>query len=80
MHDDNRFELTRTVLREPLLERFRGGAASPRARHVFDDHPETFGVPPAMEKHLKVQAVLDHGNDDAIRAAITAAYHLQRRS
>ena len=43
-------------------------------------HPETFGVPPAMEKHLKVQAVLDHGNDDAIRAAVTAAYELQRGS
>jgi hypothetical protein len=47
---------------------------------LLADHPETFGVPPAMEKHLKVQAVLDHGNDDAIRAAITAAYDLQRRS
>ncbi|MDQ4054536.1 MAG: MmcQ/YjbR family DNA-binding protein [Actinomycetota bacterium] len=47
---------------------------------LLEDHPETFGVPPAMEKHLKVQAVLDHGNDDAIRAAITAAYDLQRRN
>jgi hypothetical protein len=27
-----------------------------------------------------VQAVLDHGNDDAIRDAITAAYELQRRT
>jgi hypothetical protein len=42
-------------------------------------HPETFGVPPGMERHLKVQAVLDRGNDDAVRAAITAAYELQRR-
>jgi hypothetical protein len=41
-------------------------------------HPETFGVPPAMERHHKVQAVLDHGNDDAVRAAITAAYEMQR--
>ncbi len=47
---------------------------------LMADHPETFGVPPAMEKHFKVQAVLDHGNDDAIRQAITAAYDLQRRS
>jgi hypothetical protein len=47
---------------------------------LLADHPETFGVPPAMERHLKVQAVLDHGNDDAIRAALTAAYDLQRRS
>jgi hypothetical protein len=43
------------------------------------DHPEIFGVPPAVEAHFKVQAVLDHGNDDAIRAAITAAYDLQRK-
>jgi hypothetical protein len=47
---------------------------------LLASHPETFGVPPAMEKHFKVQAVLDHGNDDAIREAITAAYDLQRRS
>ena len=54
--------------------------ASPAAREqMLAAHPDTFGVPPAMEKHFKVQAVLDHGNDDAIRAAITAAYELQRR-
>jgi hypothetical protein len=47
---------------------------------LVTDHPETFGVPPAMERHLKVQAVLDHGNDDVVRAAITAAYDLQRRT
>lgn len=41
--------------------------------------PETFGVPPEMERHMKMQAVLDRGNAPAIRAAITAAYHLQRR-
>ncbi len=46
---------------------------------LLASHPETFGVPPAMEAHMKVQAVLDHGNDDAIREAITGAYDLQRR-
>jgi len=46
---------------------------------LLAEHPETFGVPPRMEAHHKVQAVLDHGNDDAIRHAITAAYELQRR-
>jgi hypothetical protein len=51
----------------------------PRER-LLTDHPETFGVPPRMEAHHKVQAVLDHGNDDTIRAAITAAYELQRRT
>ena len=43
------------------------------------EHPETFGVPPAMERHQKVQAVLDHGNDAAVREAVTAAWELQRR-
>ena len=43
------------------------------------DHPETFGVPPAMEAHDKVQAVLDHGDDEAIRGVIATAYELQRR-
>lgn len=53
--------------------------ATPAAREVLvARHPETFGVPPAMESHYKVQAVLDHGNDDAVRAAITAAYEYQR--
>ncbi len=42
------------------------------------EHPETFGVPPRMEAHHKVQAVLDQGDDDAIRDAITAAYEMQR--
>jgi hypothetical protein len=53
--------------------------ASPSAREeLVARHPETFGVPPAMESHHKVQAVLDHGNDGAVRAAITAAYEMQR--
>ena len=54
-------------------------APQPRER-LLAEHPETFGVPPRMEAHHKVQAVLDHGNDDSIRAAITAAYEMQRRS
>ncbi|WP_134765885.1 MmcQ/YjbR family DNA-binding protein [Nocardioides sp. 1609] len=41
-------------------------------------HPGTFGVPPSMERHEKVQAVLDHGDDDAVRDAVTVAYRLQR--
>jgi hypothetical protein len=40
-------------------------------------HPETFGVPPRYEKHMKVQALLT-GDDEAIRAAIRAAWELQR--
>ena len=42
-------------------------------------HPETLGVPPQMARHLKMPAVLHHGNDDAVREAITAAYEMQRR-
>jgi hypothetical protein len=35
-------------------------------------------VPPAMERHYAAQAVLDHGNDEAVRAVITSAYVYQR--
>lgn len=65
-------------LEDPTTLTIRSGFAE--REQLVAEHPETFGVPPAMERHLKVQAVLDHGNDDAIRAAITAAYDLQRRS
>lgn len=54
---------------------------APRLREqLVGQHPETFGVPPSMEAHHKVQAVLDHGNDDVIREAITAAHDLQRKA
>lgn len=39
--------------------------------------PETFGVPPRYEKHQKVQVRLD-GDPAAIRAALTAAWQMQR--
>ncbi len=42
------------------------------------EHPETFAVTPPMERHMKMQVVLDHGNDDAVRRALTAAWELQR--
>jgi hypothetical protein len=41
--------------------------------------PETFGVPPRFEKHLKAQVALDRGNDDAIRDAIRLAWEMQHR-
>jgi hypothetical protein len=54
-------------------------------RAAFEDreklvasHPDTFGVPPRYEKHLKVQALLS-GDGEAICAAIHAAWELQRR-
>ncbi|MEZ0581312.1 hypothetical protein [Nocardioides sp. MH1] len=42
------------------------------------EHPDTFGVPPRYEKHLKVQALLS-GDATAICAAIRAAWEMQRR-
>jgi hypothetical protein len=42
------------------------------------DHPETFGVPPRYEKHMKVQVLLD-GDANAIREAIRLAWQMQRR-
>jgi hypothetical protein len=42
------------------------------------EHPETFGVPPRYEKHMKVQALLS-GDDVAICDAIRSAWELQRR-
>ncbi|PWN03108.1 hypothetical protein DJ010_08235 [Nocardioides silvaticus] len=42
------------------------------------DHPETFGVPPRYERHMKVQALLS-GDVAAICDAIRAAWELQRR-
>jgi hypothetical protein len=41
--------------------------------------PETFGVPPRFEQHLKAQVALDRGNDDAIRDAIRLAWEMQHR-
>jgi hypothetical protein len=41
-------------------------------------YPETFGVPPRYEKHMKVQALLS-GDTDGIREAIRLAWELQRR-
>ena len=45
---------------------------------LVDAHPDTFGVPPRWEAHLKVQAQLD-GDADAIREAIRLAWAAQRR-
>jgi hypothetical protein len=41
------------------------------------EHPDTFGVPPRYEKHMKVQALLS-GDAEAIRAALRGAWELQR--
>lgn len=46
---------------------------------LIRDFPNTFGVPPRMESHHKVEAYLDNGDSDGIRAAIRLAWDMQRR-
>jgi hypothetical protein len=43
---------------------------------LLEQHPETFGVPPQFEKHMKMQVDLD-GDAGAIREAIRVAWSLQ---
>ncbi|KAJ1684229.1 hypothetical protein LUZ63_020522 [Rhynchospora breviuscula] len=50
-----------------------------RREELVREHPEVFGVPPRFERHEKVQVVLDHGAEEAVHAALRAAYDLQRR-
>ena len=45
---------------------------------LVDAHPDTFSVIPPLEAHLKVLVDLRRGDDAAIRAALTAAWELQR--
>ncbi|MDE9367082.1 hypothetical protein PZ938_15805 [Luteipulveratus sp. YIM 133132] len=46
---------------------------------LLADHPDTFSVRPELEAHMKVLADLDAGDLDAVCAALTAAWELQRR-
>ena len=41
-------------------------------------YPNSFGVPPRMEAHHKVEAYLDHAQPRAVRAAIDLAWDMQR--
>ena len=50
-----------------------------RREALLDAHPETFGVPPRMEAHHKVEAYLDQAEPDAVRTAIDLAWEMQRR-
>ena len=49
--------------REPLLEAY----------------PDTFGVPPRMEAHHKIEAYLDRADPRAVRTAIDLAWEMQQR-
>jgi hypothetical protein len=64
VHDPNT-----VVIRVPLSRR----------EHLVETYPDTFGVPPRMEAHHKVEAYLDRAQPDAVRAAIDLAWEMQRR-
>lgn len=56
------------VVRVPLEERER----------LLGTWPETFGVPPRMEAHHKVEAYLDQADPAGVAEAIRLAWELQR--
>jgi len=57
------------VIRVPLSKR----------ESLLESYPETFGVPPRMEAHHKVEAYLDRAEPRAVHAAIDLAWEMQRR-
>jgi len=57
------------VIRVPLSER----------ESLLEAFPESFGVPPRMEAHHKVEAYLDRADPHAVRQAIDLAWEMQRR-
>ena len=64
LHDPNTL-----VIRVPLSKR----------EHLLDTYPDSFGVPPRMESHHKVEAYLDRAQPRAVHAAIDLAWEMQRR-
>lgn len=57
------------VVRVPLSNR----------ESLLETYPDSFGVPPRMEAHHKVEVYLDHAPARAVRAAIDLAWQMQRR-
>jgi hypothetical protein len=57
------------VIRVPLSKR----------ELLLETYPDSFGVPPRMEAHHKIEAYLDRAQPGAVRAAIDAAWEMQRR-
>jgi hypothetical protein len=57
------------VVRVPLSKR----------EPLLEAYPESFGVPPRMEAHHKVEAYLDRAQPRAVFAAIDLAWQMQRR-
>jgi hypothetical protein len=60
---------TTLVIRVPLAKR----------EALLAAYPDSFGVPPRMESHHKVEAYLDQASPDAVRAAIDLAWEFQHR-
>lgn len=60
---------TTVVIRVPLSKR----------EPLLETYPDTFGVPPRLEAHHKVEAYLDQADPDGVRAAIDLAWEMQRR-
>jgi hypothetical protein len=60
---------TTVVIRVPLSKR----------EALLEAYPDSFGVPPRMEAHHKVEAYLDRAQARAVRTAIELAWEMQRR-
>ena len=45
---------------------------------LIETYPDSFGVPPRMEAHHKVEAYLDRASQRAVRTAIDLAWEMQR--
>ena len=50
-----------------------------RRESLVEAYPDSFGVPPRMEAHHKVEAYLEHASPQAVREAIDLAWDMQRR-
>ncbi|MCY7400419.1 MAG: hypothetical protein LH477_05580 [Nocardioides sp.] len=50
-----------------------------RREALVETFPDSFGIPPRMETHHKVEAYLDRAQPRAVRTAIDLAWEMQRR-
>lgn len=67
--------VARLVASDELMIR----CAFERREQLVEQDPETFGIPPAYEAHMKVQAMLA-GDAAAIRSALRSAWEMQRKA
>lgn len=50
-----------------------------RRESLLETYPDSFGVPPRLEAHHKVEAYLDRAQPRAVCTAIALAWEMQRR-